>query len=124
MIWRPTAPPGCGPGWLARPPRADGDWSIELPGRCTCELCGTLGEFLRDPARRTFEWPLAKERRRHIHSRIDAAELPARHETRRNGRPYTLVLAKSQALFERERQARLQDESDLDWLNGEWDLAQ
>lgn len=70
---------------LGRPPRADGDWSIELPGGCACELCGTLGEFLRDPAQRTFEWPLAKERRRHIHSRIDAAELPVRHETRRKG---------------------------------------
>jgi len=85
---------------LARPPRADGDWSIELPDGCACELCGTLGTFLTDPARRTFEWPLARERRRHVHSRIDAAELPVRHETRRKGRPYTLVLAKSQALFD------------------------
>jgi hypothetical protein len=109
---------------LARPPRADGDWSIELPGGCACELCGTLGEFLRDPVRRRFEWPLAKERRRHIHSRIDAAELPVRHETRREGRPYTLVLTKTQALFDHERQARMRDEADLAWLTGEWQLAQ
>jgi hypothetical protein len=109
---------------LARPARADDDWSIEPPGGCACELCGTLGELLQDPARRTFEWPLAQERRRHIYSRIDTAELPVRHETRRKGRPYTLVLAKNQALFERARQARLRDESDLDWLNGEWKLAQ
>jgi hypothetical protein len=32
-------------------------------------------------------WPLAKERRQHVHSRIDPAELPATHVTRRQGRP-------------------------------------
>jgi hypothetical protein len=32
---------------LARPQRASGDWSIELPaGGCTCQLCGTLRVFL------------------------------------------------------------------------------
>ena len=104
---------------LARPPRADDDWSIELPDGCACELCGTLGTFLRDPARRTFEWPLAEQRRRHVHSRIDAAGLPVRHQTRRQGRPYTLVLSKTQALFELERQARIREESDLEWLTAE-----
>jgi len=105
---------------LARPPRADEDWSIEPPDGCACELCGTLDTFLRDPAQRTFEWPLAQQRRRHIHSRIDAAELPVRHETRRQGRPYTLVLTKSPALFERERKARIRDQADLRWLTAEW----
>src|SRR5687767_3281804 len=45
---------------LARPPRAAGDWSVQPPADCSCRLCGTLGSFLADPARRTFEWPLAK----------------------------------------------------------------
>jgi predicted 2-oxoglutarate/Fe(II)-dependent dioxygenase YbiX len=105
---------------LARPRRADDDWSAELPAGCTCELCATLGEFLRDPARRVLDWPLAKPGRQHIHSRIDAAELPVTHETRRQGSPYTLVLAKTGALFERERKARTQDAADLEWLVGEW----
>jgi hypothetical protein len=103
---------------LAGPDRADDDWSIELPGGCGCELCTMLGEFLSDRARRSFEWPLAKEGRRHIHSRIDAAELPVRHQTRRTGRPYTLVLTKNEALFERDRQARRRGEADLAWLSG------
>jgi hypothetical protein len=102
---------------LARPQRADGDWSVKLPDGCTCDLCGTLGEFLGDPVRRSFEWPLAEQRRRHVHSRIDAAELPVRHQTRRTGRPYTLVLAKTEELFEREREARRQAQADLTWLN-------
>ncbi len=106
---------------LARPQRASGDWSIELPeGGCTCDLCGALGEFLGDKSRRTFEWPLAQQGRQHVHSRIDAAELPVTHVTRRQGRPYTLILNKTDALFAREQQVRARDETDLEWLAAEW----
>ena len=106
---------------LARPQRASGDWSIELPaGGCTCDLCDTLRVFAEDKSRRTFEWPLAKQGRQHVHSRIDAAELPVAHVTRRQGRPYTLVLNKTDALFAREQDARIRDETDLDWLAAQW----
>ena len=114
---------------LARPQRAPGDWSIELPaGGCTCDLCGTLRVFGEDQSRRTFEWPLAQQGRQHVHSRIDAAELPVTHVTRRQGRPYTLVLNKTEALFAREREARIRDETDLEWLaaqssSGRWTTA-
>jgi hypothetical protein len=91
---------------LARPQRVPGDWTVELPAGCTCPLCGTLRAFLADPRRRVFDWPLAKDGRQHIHSRIDAAELPVTHVTRRQGRPYTLVLNKIDALFTREQEAR------------------
>jgi hypothetical protein len=119
--------PGCGADQatrlrarLARPARAGDDWSIELPGGCACELCGTLRSFLADPARRTLEWPLAQDRRSHVHSRIDQAELPVTHQTRRQGRPYTLVLTKTAQLFEREAQQRTRDQADLDWLLEQW----
>jgi hypothetical protein len=106
---------------LARPQRAPGDWSIELPaGGCRCDLCDTLRVFAENKSRRTFEWPLAKERRRHVHARIDAAELPVTHVTRRQGRPYTLVLTKTEALFAREQEARIRDETDLGWLAAQW----
>jgi predicted 2-oxoglutarate/Fe(II)-dependent dioxygenase YbiX len=106
---------------LARPRRASGDWSIELPtGGCTCALCDTLRAFLNDKGRRTFEWPLAKQRRQHVHSRIDAAGLPVTHLTRRQGSPYTLVLTKTDALFAREAEARTRDETDLEWLSAQW----
>ena len=102
---------------LARPQRASGDWSIELPaGGCTCDLCGTLGTFLEHRSRRTFEWPLAKDGRHLVHARIDGAELPVSHLTRRQGRPYTLVLNKTDALFSRDWEARIKDEADLKWL--------
>ncbi|HYB46778.1 MAG TPA: hypothetical protein VED20_05375, partial [Streptosporangiaceae bacterium] len=106
---------------LARPQRASGDWSIELPGGgCICGLCDTLRAFLEDKGRRTFEWPLAKQRRQHVHSRIDAAELPVTHLTRRQGSPYTLVLTKTDALFACEQEARTRDETDLEWLAAQW----
>jgi hypothetical protein len=109
---------------LARPPRAEDDWSIEFPKGCSCELCDTLGGFLGDATRHTLEWPLRQDGRRHIHTRIDMAELPVRHQTRRTGRPYTLVLTKTDALFERERSARRRDNADMKWLiSSGWDTS-
>jgi hypothetical protein len=85
-----------------------------------CELCDTLRAYLSDKSRRTFGWPLAKQRRQHIHARIGAAELPVTHVTRRQGRPYTLVLTKTDALFAAEREARIRAQSDLEWLGAKW----
>jgi hypothetical protein len=109
---------------LDRPFRAHDDWSIELPADgCACELCVVLRRFLADPSRRTFEWPLAQERRHHVHSRIDAAELPVTYVTRRQGRPYTLVLTKTDALFTADLQGRSSAAADLNWLAAEWQRA-
>jgi hypothetical protein len=101
---------------LDEPPRSPDDYSIPAPGGCTCPLCDTLTSFLTDPAQRTLEWPLAQKRRHHIHQRIDAHELPIRRQTRRAGRPYTLVLTKTAELFNREPQTRRRDHDNLTWL--------
>jgi hypothetical protein len=106
---------------LDQAPRAASDWSIQLaPGGCACDLCATLTTFLADPRRRAVEWPLRKDDRHHVHSRIDVAELPVTHVTRRTGRPYTLVLTKTEALFDAEREARARDMASLAWLAAEW----
>jgi hypothetical protein len=76
-----------------------------------------LASFLADSSNKRFEWPLAKDGRRHIHGRLDANELPVQHETRRSGRPYTLVLRKTEELFERDARERRSWKSDLDWLS-------
>jgi hypothetical protein len=108
---------------LGRPGREAGDWSLALPpGGCSCVLCQDLGTFLSSGDQRVFEWPLAKERRQHIHGRIDAAELPVTHVTRRQGRPFTLVLTKTDDLVAGERKERERDEADLKWLANTWDI--
>ncbi len=105
---------------LSRPVRDHDDWAIDPPPGCDCELCERLGSFLRRGDEQRLEWPLATPGRRHIHSRIDAAELPVTHETRRTGRPYTLVLTKTRALFEHEDQARKDATRRLDELTTAW----
>ncbi|MFD2468035.1 2OG-Fe(II) oxygenase [Amycolatopsis silviterrae] len=100
---------------LARPQREDGDWSIAWTG-CRCELCDALRTFLGSRTQRTLEWPLAKDGRRHVHTQIESADLPVRHQTRRQGRPYTLVLTKTDELFTRAATARHTAETDLAWL--------
>ncbi|MFE9924668.1 2OG-Fe(II) oxygenase [Streptomyces sp. NPDC005774] len=121
--------------FLATPQRAEGDWSIAWAGCGAgrglvagrgrthaggCELCDTLAAFLASSTERVREWPLAKDGRRHVHSAIDLAGLPVSHSTRRQGRPYTLVLTKTDALFTRERQTRRTAGTDLTWLKATW----
>ncbi len=101
---------------LERPAREQDDWSIALPDGCRCAVCGRLEVFLADAEQRRLEWPLAKEARGHVHRKLDAHELPVRHQTRRSGRPYVLVLEKTEALFEREAAARRRWQADLEWL--------
>ncbi|HUF67171.1 MAG TPA: 2OG-Fe(II) oxygenase [Longimicrobiales bacterium] len=103
---------------LATPPRDADDWSLHAPRSCDCALCDTLHAFVEASDRRTFEWPLAKRRRQHVHRAIDALELPVRHETRREGRPFTLVLTKTPALFDREVEKRKAWRTDLEFLAG------
>ena len=97
----------------ARPRRAPDAWSIPAPAGCGCELCVRLDAFLADRERRVLEWPIVTASRSHVHARIDSAELPVGHVTRRQGRPYTLVLTKQDALFAREREERERDVADL-----------
>jgi hypothetical protein len=101
---------------LGMPARERDDWSMAAPSRCRCRLCGTLARFLGAPDQVRFEWPLAKDQRAHIHQIVDAHDLPVSHVTRRTGRPFTLVLVKTDALFEREGRERKLWESDLHWL--------
>jgi 2OG-Fe(II) oxygenase superfamily len=104
---------------LARPPREGDDLSIDWTG-CGCGLCDTLGAFLGSRSRTAFAWPLATDGRRHVHTQIDSAGLPVRHQTRRQGRPYTLELTKTDELFTRASNARRQAETDLAWLRSAW----
>lgn len=106
---------------LAAPKRAADDWSIALPIPCKCALCAGLSAFLRDGSRTEHTWPLAKERRQHIHNAIERHRLPVTHVTTRRGSPYSLVLTKEKALFDREAALRIQHEKLLGWLRKQRD---
>jgi hypothetical protein len=101
---------------VRKPARGSDDWSISPPGGCACALCKELARFLSNRARTRLEWPIAQEKRAHVHRAIDAGELPVTHTTRRSGSPYTLVLEKTPALFEREKKEREAWEAGLAWL--------
>lgn len=103
-------------GRLKAPARAAGDWSITAPVSCPRELSSTLLPFLRDPDRVRLEWPLAEAGRSQVHNLIEAHDLPVRHSTRRSGRPYTLILEKTPALFERDAADRRLWQAGLQWL--------
>ena len=59
---------------------------------------------------------MAKDGRMHIHRAIERHGLPVTHVTRRAGRPFTLVLQKTRALFVQEAAARKRWQRDLAWL--------
>jgi hypothetical protein len=101
---------------LSMPPREPDDWSIAPPVTCDCALCTALAAFLRDPRRVEYCWPLAKERRRHVHQTIDRYALPVSLGTLRRGSPYTLVLKKLPALFEKDAALRKEQKAQLAWL--------
>lgn len=100
---------------LAQPERAADDWSVSWSG-CGCADCEHLAGFLTSPTQRTEAWPLAQRRRQHVHGQIDRAGLPVSHVTRRQGRPYSLMLTKTDDLFARESAERRDAEADLRWL--------
>jgi len=102
---------------LGGPAREPDDWSIAAPDRCKCPLCMKLAKFLMAANESLLEWPLAERARAHVHGILDDYGLPVRHETRRSGSPYTLVLTKTKALFEREATKRRLWQRELAWLS-------
>ncbi len=101
---------------LSAPVRPNDDWSIATSIRCSCKLCATLAQYLRAQDKVRFEWPLAKSGRSHIHGIVDSHDLPVTHITRRTGRPFTLILEKTAAVFERDAVERRFWQSALQWL--------
>lgn len=61
---------------------------------------------------------LAQTQRAHIHDIVESRELPVRHTTRRTGRPFTLMLEKTAAVFECDAADRRSWQNDLQWLKG------
>ncbi|MEE4378466.1 MAG: 2OG-Fe(II) oxygenase [Candidatus Competibacteraceae bacterium] len=98
---------------FSKPVRKTDDWAITQTVSCTCADCKTLNAYLQASSERQKVWPLAQGRRAHIHRAIDGLGVPVTHQTRREGRPYQLVLSKTDDLFKREAVRRKRVEQAL-----------
>jgi hypothetical protein len=98
---------------IATSHRAKNDWSITSLPSCTCHDCKNLKNFLLSSSLQSYTWPLAKDRRQHIHIVLDGSGLPVTHVTLRQGSPQKLVLNKTPELFKIERAERIAAEAAL-----------
>lgn len=81
---------------LAMQEKIAGTYSVSEQVSCSCKDCKKLQEFLSDAEQELLIWPLAKDRRQHIHSMIEDMGISVSHTTERVGSPYKLHLKKSQ----------------------------
>lgn len=89
-------------GVTALAPAAPRDWRQAVKLSCTCRDCQTLSVFLQDPDLKEARLRINKERRRHLHDRIDHHGLDLMHVTERSGSPQTLVCTKTRATYEKQ----------------------
>lgn len=82
--------------------RENGDWSIPEKVPHPCGDCKELEKFLASSTEQKLIWPMAKARRRHIHTIIEGLDIPVTHETRHIRSPHPLILTKTPALFSRD----------------------
>ena len=83
---------------------------------CNCSDCRELSRFLADPHEVVHHFPMAQDRRRHLHQTIDANGCDLTHVTTRKGRPYTLVCTKTTASYEKASQIYARDQKNLERL--------
>ena len=97
----------------ATPPKEPRHWKIAADIDCECDFCTDLRAFCKDPAAKVARFPLRAELRGHLHRIIEYNRLDIDHETKRRGRPYTLVCTKNRASHKR----RLAEYSkDVSWM--------
>lgn len=110
---------------VAAGPRASDDWSLPPPPPRAARVhwlddervTKTLRAFLVASDQRHLEWPLKKEGRQLVHRILDEYDFPVTHVTRRSGRPFLLVLDKTEEVHTRAAAARARAEADLAWLH-------
>jgi len=92
------------------------DWSIQTNTGCNCQDCATFTKYLRSHTKIDMVWPMGKERRAHIHRKIDSLNLPISHTTLRQGSPHKLVLKKTKELYARAKKRYTAIDKALDKL--------
>lgn len=62
---------------------------------CDCRDCGPLNDFLVSTTENVARFRIGKQRRHHLHQKLDAAQIDCTHTTLREGSPQTLVVTKT-----------------------------
>ncbi|MDX2050070.1 MAG: hypothetical protein SFT93_02695 [Rickettsiaceae bacterium] len=78
--------------------RNQDDWTIDAKSECNCEYCGIFNDFMNSRSEKNKIWPINQDIRYHIMSMIDELEVPIDYDTEEKGRPYKLLLAKSNSI--------------------------
>ncbi len=79
--------------------RKEDDWSIIINLRCRCEHCKITQSFLRSKTESKKIWPLVQQYRNHISDCLRNLDLPIEIHVEEKGRPYTLVITKTDQLY-------------------------
>ena len=105
LLWR-----HCAASLLSRSvhsPAPPADWSQRMKIACNCADCRELQAFSAHPAERVHHFRVNKDRRQHLHRKIEDHGLDMTHVTDRKGSPQTLVCEKTRRRFDlREAQYR------------------
>jgi hypothetical protein len=85
----------------ATQPAPPADWARPAEVACTCQYCAQLNAFLADPANEVGRIPAREDMRQHLIGMIGRHDCDLKHALERKGSPYSLVLTKTTASFER-----------------------
>jgi len=90
-------------------PKKPKDWQRSSELSCNCSDCKQLSAFLANPTQAEARFPLAKQRRQHLHGVIEGGHCDCTHQTLRVGSPQVLVCKKTNGSYDRACQVYKQD---------------
>ncbi|MFV0445959.1 MAG: 2OG-Fe(II) oxygenase, partial [Planctomycetaceae bacterium] len=93
----------------AKEPVTPCDWSRPVVAKCTCRFCQELSGFLSDPLREVGEIVAGEGDRNHLTQQIHREKLDVVHKLVKQGRPYRLLLTKTNGSYERQHRRYLAD---------------
>lgn len=86
---------------VAKAPQPPSNWKRPADVACSCELCAPLKAFLADPRSEVYRIAAPEDRRQHLEYEIRRGRCDVATHLEKKGRPYSLVLTKTDGAFKR-----------------------
>ncbi|MHC5537398.1 2OG-Fe(II) oxygenase [Singulisphaera rosea] len=86
---------------VAKAPMPPSNWKRPVDVTCSCEVCTPLKAFLADPKSEVVRIAAPEDRRQHLESEIRRHQCDVVSQLEKKGRPYSLVLTKTDGSFKR-----------------------